>query len=294
MVKNVGLSAAEASVLLSLPRYDARQALKLGFMGLLAHGILRIEQEEQPGFFRARHIAHLRTVANPPGNLPPLAASLLRIAQAAAPEGLMTDVVKQAASEYGNGFTGFVRDLVVPALVARGLAEQREVRVLGLFPVTRFYRTLAGDAERARLHDLLVEARAIPQHLDSDPARAAALVAALGGAILLVDGLRPHYAALERALRPSDDSGGGDGGGGGGWDGTGSDGNQSNENHSDEGHFSGPLDFGSVDFGSIDFGAIDFSAFDAGAFDSFDAGFSDAGGDGGGGDGGGDGGSSGC
>ena len=293
MMNNVGLSAAEAFVLLSLPRYDARQALKFGFMGLLAQGILRIEQEERSGFFRTRRIAHLHVAANPPDNLPPIAASLVRITQAAASEGLMSDVVKQAGSEYGNGFTGFVRDLVVPALMARDLAEPREARVLGLFRVTRFHRTPAGEGEKARLQDLLVEAKTIPQHLDGDPARVAALVAALGGAILLVDGLRPHYAALERALRRSDDGGGGDGGAAGDWDSRDSDKDHPDATQSDGGHFAGQIGFGG-DFGNVDFGSIDFSAFDAGAFDSFDAGFSDAGGDGGGGDGGGDGGGSGC
>ena len=35
-----GLSAAEAYVLISLPRFDARKALKLGLMGLLAQRVL--------------------------------------------------------------------------------------------------------------------------------------------------------------------------------------------------------------------------------------------------------------
>jgi hypothetical protein len=274
MMKNAGLSAAEAFVLMSLPRYDARQALKLGFTGLLAQGILRIEQEERPGFIRTRHISHLHVVANPPEKLPSIAASLVRITQSAAPGGLMSDIVAQAGREYGRSFAGFVRNLVGPALVARGLAELRKSRLLGLVPLTRFHQTPVGEEEKARLQSLLQEARAIPQHLDSDPARVAALVAALGGAIFLVEGLRPHYAALERALRPADRGGGdGDAGSGG-------------SEYPSGDHVGGLSDFGSIDFG----------AFDAGAFDSFDSGFSDAGGDSGGGDGGGGdgGGSSGC
>jgi hypothetical protein len=85
MEKNAGLCAAEAFVLLSLPRYDVRQALKLGFMGLLAQGVLQIEQEDRPGLIRTRHIAHLRVAANLSEALPPITGSLVRITSAAAP-----------------------------------------------------------------------------------------------------------------------------------------------------------------------------------------------------------------
>jgi hypothetical protein len=175
--------------------------------------------------------------------------------------------------------------------VARGLAEQRKTRLLGFIPVTRYYRTPTGEAEKARLDDAIRDARQIPRYLDSDPAQAAALVAAAGAAILLVDELRPHYDALARVLRPPPD-GGNDGAGYT----TGFDGPNDTTRHdggiSDSVSFgdSANFDFANFDFGSIDFGSIDFGAFDAGAFD---AGFSDAGGDGGDG-GGGDGGSSGC
>ena len=46
------------------------------------------------------------------------------------------------------------------------------------------------------------EAQAIPQYLDRDPAQAAALAVAVGGAILLVEELRPHYQQLALALQP--------------------------------------------------------------------------------------------
>jgi hypothetical protein len=36
------LSAPEAHLLINLPRWNARQALKLGFIGLAAQGILRV------------------------------------------------------------------------------------------------------------------------------------------------------------------------------------------------------------------------------------------------------------
>jgi hypothetical protein len=263
MKKSEPLSAAESLVLISLPRFDVRAALKYGFIGLLAQGILRIEAEDRPGLLRTRRIPHLLVVPNLRATLPPIAASLVAVVRAAAPDGRMRDVLRQAMRTYGRTLVGFVQDVVGPALVARGLAEMRRSRLLGLFPLTRFYRTPAGDAEKARLQALLHDARSIPTYVDSEPARAAALVVGLGGALLLVEELRPHYAAIEKALRLSDTA----------------------FTYIDPGSFS--FDHGGA---LCDFDHVDFSCFDSGTFDSFDAGFSDGGGDGGGGDGG----SSGC
>jgi len=299
MPANNGLSAPEAFVLISLPRWNAPKALKLGLMGLIAQGALGIEQEERRGVFRSRSVPHLHVSHGLPQDLPPVAASLVRVVGFAEPDGLMPDVVRQAVREYGRKFVDFVRKLVGPALVARGLAEPYQRWILGLFPVNSFRRTPAGDTEKARLQNLLREARAIPGYLDRDPAQAVALVAALGAAVLLAEELRPHYQAIGDAMRQrqvGDGGGGGDGGGAGDGGGSASDGGTfgpGDTPHNGHGQFDpGALDFsGGVDFGGgLDFGSIDFSAFDAGAFDSFDAGFSDAGGDGGGDGGGGDGG----
>ena len=266
MAANDGLSAPEAFVLMSLPKFDVRQTLKLGFMGLLAQGLLRIEQEDRQGLIRTRHIPHLHVAApaTEGGGRSPIAASLIKVVQAAQPRGLMRDVVKQSVREYGHVLAGFALKLVLPSLIRRGLAVEVKTRWLGVWPWTRYFRTPAGDSEKIRLEGLMRDAVAIPDFLDRDPVQAAALIAALGGAIILVESLRPHYQAIAAAMRPytgdtvlSDFGGVGDG----------------------------------IDFSGI--GDLDFSAFDSGAFDSFDAGFSDAGGDGGDG-GGGDGGSSGC
>ncbi|HTZ38406.1 MAG TPA: hypothetical protein VMB84_20440 [Stellaceae bacterium] len=288
MPGNAGLSAAEAFILMSLPKFDARQALKLGFLGLLAQGLLRLESEERRGLIRTRRIVHLYAAPPVPEVVPGIAGALLTVVRAAEPDGLMKDVVKQSVREYGAHFIGFAQRQVLPALVARGLAEERRSRLLGLVPRSRHFRTPAGDREKLRLEQAMREARAIPRLIDGDPGQAVALVAALGGAILLVDELRPHYAALGQALRER----GAAGGDGGGIDG----GTLSFDPSVRNGGLVDPGgELGSIDLGSIDFGSIDFGAFDGGMFDSFDAGFADAGGDGGGGDGGGgDGGSSGC
>lgn len=265
---NPGLSAPEAYLLINLPRWDVRKALKLGFMGLVAQGVLRLDVEERPGVFRARHIAHLRAAPGLPAVLPPVAASLVKVVRAAEPEGLLKTVLGQCQREYRRTLVGFMQNCVGPALVARGLAAPTRKRFLGLVPYDTFALTATGEAEKARLQDLIRETKAVPRLLDSDPAKAASLIASLGSAFLLVEELKPHYPALEKALRPPD---GGNG--------------------SDVNYFTSSTGFdGGSDGACFDFGHLDFSCFDAGAFDSFDAGFSDAGGDAGGGDGG----SSGC
>jgi hypothetical protein len=264
-----GLSAPEAYVLINLPRWDARHALKLGFMGLVAQGVLRLDTEDRVGLIRTRHIPHLRVAPDLPAPLPPVAASLVKVVRGAEPDGLIKNVLRQCRREYRRTLIGFIKDCVGPALVARGLAAPTRARALGIFPYNSFAPTEAGEAEKFRLQDLTREAQAIPSLLDSDPAKAASLIAALGSAFLLVEELKPHYPALEKAMRQSDGSSG------------------------DSYYFPNTeTSGGGFENACFDFGHLDFSCFDAGAFDSFDAGFSDAGG---GGDGGGDGGgSSGC
>src|SRR5262249_20362157 len=132
-----------------------------------------------------------------------VAASLLRVVRAAAAnDSAMADLVKESVREYGSGFYRFVNRCVSPALVARGLAEERRVKLLWLIPVTRFYRTAAGDAGAARLEATMRDVGAIPDYLDRDPAQAAALAAAAGTAILLADELRPYYQKLAAAMQP--------------------------------------------------------------------------------------------
>lgn len=221
---------------------------------------------------RKRQTVRLRAIDTRP-SLPRASASLVGVVRAAEPAGVMSDVVKQAARQYGRALTGFVQDHVMPELVRRGLAEPRRQRVLGLFPITRWHPTAAGEAERHRLQSVTRQARAIPDWLNTDPTQAVALAAAAGSAILLVDELKPHYQRLTQAMRPPD--GGGDPSGSvdlSGWPG----GDQA-------GQFEGAPEF---DLGACDLTAFD--SFDAG-FAAFDAGFdaaADAGGDGGGDSGG--------
>jgi hypothetical protein len=263
MEKNAGLSAPEAYILVSLPRYDVRKALKLGFMGLLAQGVLRSEDETRAGIIRTRHVIHLRVAPNLPDDLPPLTASLVKIVRAAEPrDGVMSEIVKQSMREYGNNLFGFASKHVCPALADRGLAEERKVRLLGLIPTRRFERTPAGDIEKTRLENAMQEARCIPRCLDSEPAQVAAMVAAAGSAIFLIDELQPHYQGIAKAMR--DQSGDAP------FFAPSTDGFSSSS--SDVGGF----DAGCFDAGSFNFDGIDFASFD---FGSFDSGFDSSGGD---------------
>jgi hypothetical protein len=81
------------------------------------------------------------------------------------------------------------------------------------------------------------DARAIPDYLDRDPAQAAALAAAAGSAILLVEEVRPHFRRLAEALR---------------------------EPAGDAAYYAGAFDFSGCDFAGGDGFDASFSAFDAG------------------------------
>ena len=85
MEKSVGLSAPEAYLLMSLPLCNVSKALKLGFMGLVAQGSLRLETEDRRGLLRTRQIPHLHVAPNVSESLPPVAASLVGVVRGAEP-----------------------------------------------------------------------------------------------------------------------------------------------------------------------------------------------------------------
>ena len=268
------LSPAEALVLLDPRKGQSRAALKLTLTGLLMQGVLRLEESEEKGLFgRTKKVTRLRVSPDAPA-VPPPAASVVEVVRAAeAKGGKLDELALQARKAYGTDLSGFQKSHVVPALVARGLVEERRERMLGLIPVRRLYHTAAGEAEKSRLETLIAEARNIPDYLSRDLGRAAAVAAALGGALLLVDELRPFYGRISEALRGADPNAFGD------------------------------YDFWSRDVPSLSSGSFDLASFDPAALDgldtslaaldtsfdaSFDSGSSDGGGDSGGGGSGGD------
>ena len=250
------LSPAEAVVLLRPNVANGLKCIKVTVLLLLSKGVLKLEQTEKPGLFGTKKIPHLR-IAKEPQNAPVDVRATLDIVRAAqADDGRLPELVKRASKAWGAACLRFVTEVIRPSLIARGLLAEKQLLFIRVY-----HPTPAGEAERKRLEADLAKAREIPSLLTSDPAKAAAVAAAVGMALLLDDKLPQHFKPLADALRIHRP----------------------------------PVDAPTSDSGSFDFGSFDLSAFDLPSLDtfdssmsSFDAGFSDGGGggDSGGGDGG--------
>jgi hypothetical protein len=249
------LSPAEATVLLSPNIGHGYAPIKATLLLLLTTGLLRVEETEEPGFFRNRVVAHLRIVAEPE-SAPPEIAAVLNLVRAAQPGGKIRDIVKLAEKTFGPRCIQYNAKYVLPALIARGLLEQKKV----LF-VRSFHTTAAGAKLQARIKSDLFKADDVARLLKSDPVQAAAIAATLGTTILLSDKLTKQFKPLADAMRLRGDSGG--------------DVPAFADSGTHHASSSGGFDFGSFDLGSFDTAAVDALHSGIGAFDS---GFSDAGG----------------
>lgn len=271
------LSAAEALVLQNPQAAQGRAALKLTLMELLARRIVTMRHEETKGRFGRVHRTDYLQVAEEDQQQVPDAApvtavlNMLRAAGAAGPGATMAQVVQQARRSFGSDLSGFQQKHLVPSLLRRGLLEAYQKKLLGLIPRTQYRHTSAGEKVRQELVAHLEQARRLPEVLDRDPTHAAALLATLGGSILLVDELKPHYGRLAQALRQP--AAGGD------------DGASADMVELDDPDVA-PSDLDLADFGGFDF---DFAAFEAldSSLDAFDSSF-DSSADSGGGDSGSD------
>lgn len=281
---SIGLSAAEALVLRSPQTESSPAALKLTLTELLARRAILISEVRRRGFLgRESATSYLRLAPDsiPPAAPPHVLATLQLVADAASgsPEGAaIAQVVERARATYGAGLAGFRARLIVPHLIARGLLAEQQARVLWVLPYTKLVHTTAGAIMRDRIEEQIARARHIPAMLDTDPTNAVALALGLGGALLLVEGLRPHYARLSSAMQQGGDPTS--------FHTMASD---SSPTYDDQQHGLSGLDLGAFDGGAFDLGAFDLSAFDSldTVLDSFDSGFDssvDSGGDSGGGD----------
>ena len=247
-------------MLLSPNLVKGSAAIKATLLLLLTTGVLRIEETEQPGFFRNKTIAHLRLAAEPKNPPPEIAALLDQVRAAQADGGKIADVVKRGEKAFGPAFMQFVHTFIVPALIARGLLVKKKILFTHIFRLTP-----AGEAAQARIKSDLFKADDVARLLKSDPAEAAALARTLGTTMLLSDKLTRQFKPLADALRARG---------------------------ADNAPIVNDTPGGSFDFGNFDWGSFDLGSFEAGAIDAvhsgisaFDAGFSDGGGghDGGGG-----------
>ncbi len=275
------LSAAEALVLQNPQVAHGRAAIKLTLMELRARRIVTMcHEEKKVRFGRVQRTDYLQVAEQGQQVMQPPSASgavvdMLRAAGALGTGVTMPQVVQQARRSFGSDLSGFQQKHLLPALVQRGLLETYQKKVLGLFPKTRYRHTPAGESMGQALRAHLEQARTLPEALDRDPVQAAALVASLGGSILLVDEIKPHYGRLSQALRkPEADDDGGD---------------LSVSAETDDSDFDATgvvlAGFGSFDFDFAAFDALDSSldAFDSSFDSSADSGGGESGGDSGGG-----------
>ena len=206
----VPLSPAE-SLLLFNNRYSSRQALKealkVTLLELIARKILRVETRQEQRVFRKEAVQYLRLLVPHVPDAPAHVASLLDMLKAAQSVGsiALDAVTKLLLNRYGNKVDLFKDDLLLPALVARGLmAEQR----FGLFWLgKRLQLTRAGEAEHKRIAAAVGKARQIVELLKTAPARAAAVALEVGQAILLLNRLSFELRDLGEAIRKHRETG---------------------------------------------------------------------------------------
>lgn len=211
------LTPGEALVLMDPDGAPGMDALKVTVLALLAQGYLRHGTESRSSLFGRRSSPALLPGKPYPPPAPRHVADVLGVVTAAK-DHAMPKLAEQFIRTFGAKCDGFTRDRVVPVLVGKGMLEQREFterkRFLGLIPRTvtriRHVPTASGAAEAGRIRQAVEAARDIPRFLSSDPARAVAMAAALGGLVFLVAELYPfmdHLSAeMQRAMTGRDSS----------------------------------------------------------------------------------------
>ncbi len=291
------LTAPESYALLYGQKGEGSQIFKLALLELVARGWLELDEIEERGTLldRTRKIAVLRYGSEGRGSGgPPLDAvlELFETHESWASEGegsglVPVSALAQAARGRYGSFKNYVEVEVMPALAGRGLYRPQERRILGLFKVSCWEITRAGEAARAALEGSRSLGREqFHSWVDSDPARALAFLGLAGSSVLLMEELHPDI----RRIREREY--GGEVAVHGGMVGPHGAGPEIDENMSEDaaGDSSGELDAPAFDVGAFDFDLGAFDGLDA-ALSSIDSGVGDAGGgwggDGGGGGGGG-------
>jgi|GEM_PF-2126209 uncharacterized membrane protein YgcG len=199
------LSVAELVVLRDPNVDQAKEALKLTLIDLMARRVLLQHQEEKRGFFRTQKILRFQLAPDAQERVhqsSPARAVLQVLYNANAAQGCdMKDIVEAARRKFGNSLSSFQTKYIVPSLIERGLIERYQAKMLWIFSTIRLRHTAAGEIALQQLNAQLEEARNIPTMLTQNPAHAAALVLSLGGGILLLEELRSHYAQISSAMR---------------------------------------------------------------------------------------------
>ena len=284
------LPAPETLVLLEGDACKPTEPFKLALVELLARGTYRlVKEEKRGGMLRRKPKTHIVPGAkhNRPND-----ASLAAVyeliessphkAAANGESGVELMELAQAAKRRFGSLSGYTGKAVWPALMERGMAEERQGRALFVIPTKKRVLTPAGESAREQGRVLRQTAdQGFGRLVDEDPSGALALATSAGSIVLLTVALYPSLARLKAAATVQDDVGDA---GTAAWVGT------SDDVRTDDQSLPtlDGLDFDAVgleldalglDFDALD-GLADFSA-------DVDAGFDSAGGDGGGDGGGG-------
>jgi hypothetical protein len=199
------LTPAQAIVLVEGGALRGARVLKVGLLGLI--GRRAVQTGRRPSWpWSGPGETELSCSPTFAGPLRDDETALLTIIDRMPSEALtLSAFLRTARDEYGTRFRGFRDEVVVPQLVQAGLVERRQERLFfGIIPRTRLVQTPSGAREAARIEGGLEALRRVPELLRSNRAEAVALVAAAGGATLLVRELEPLFAELRQAM---DDSG---------------------------------------------------------------------------------------
>ncbi len=204
------LTAAETSGLVNLDLSSGAEPLRAMLLSLVAQGVLQVERRQHKGLAGSTTRDHV-VLVSAPRDPPEHVAAVLALVRA--DDSSMDALMRRARAAFGMDLSGYKEKFVVPALIARGLAEVERWRMLGLIPMSAIRRTAAGERERERLSQAMEEARGLPKLLKSQPAVAAAQIVALGAAIYLVSGLHSHFGEIAGVMREPGYDGGVNSGG---------------------------------------------------------------------------------
>lgn len=181
---------------------DADEAFKIALMSLITRGFLRRERDGDGFSIRAHRPIDMTVTA---------ADHAIVTIVTDGRRSRMEDIVRAAMSRYGGRMKRFVWDLIVPDLVARGLATVEQRQILWIIPGRRTLRPTADGARLAATieHDVQ-RARAIPALLREDRAKALAIAVAVGAVtFLMLPELREVHADIAGALEARRADGGG-------------------------------------------------------------------------------------
>jgi hypothetical protein len=197
------LTPVEVMVLYRPDGTEGRRAVEVALTLLFARNVLEVERPESAR--RSWRPARVRVAADPDESALPeyLAAVARALRNQRKPDASMlpAEMWSRLQQAFGLGFGGYVREHIWPALIARGLASERETRVLGVFARRVRELTASGQSLQAQVQLELSPARELPRLMKKSPDYAADLILRLGPLALLLPETRPYARTLSELAR---------------------------------------------------------------------------------------------